>query len=438
MNHVETAEPQSGLVMLAVCAVVAGTFGGVLGAFFRFALESADRWRNAFIGWAHSEHAPGFVIVLLAASAATALAARLVRRSPHAIGSGIPHVEAALNGELAPAPAALIPVKFIGGVLAIGAGLALGREGPSVQMTATIANEIGKLFRRSADDCRILIAAGAGAGLATAFNAPIAGTVFVLEELLRRFEMRTVVATLGASASAIAMARVLHGDAPDFQFGGVRLPGFGTVSACLMVGFITGLLGTAYCRTILCALAAADRLARWPSEARAALIGAAAGLLAWFAPELAGGGDPLTQSAIRGTGALSTVALAFVIRFGFGAISYAAATPGGLFAPMLVLGAQTGLVFGRIASLLFPNFPADPGAFAVVGMTAFFTAVVRAPATGIVLVTEMTGSYTLLLPMLTASFTAMIVPIVLRSAPIYDSLGARLPRERSRAAKPAP
>ncbi len=245
--------------------------------------------------------------------------------APAASGSGIPHVEAVLSGERPPAPLVLIPVKFIGGVLAIGAGLALGREGPTVQMGASIAHSLGVLFRRNAHDCRVLLAAGAGAGLATAFNAPMAGAVFVLEELLRRFDTRTTVAALGASAGAIAVSRLMRGDAPDFQFAMQAFPGFGTVPAHLVLGVVVGLLGVAYCRAILLALAASERLSRWPVESRAALVGAAVGLLAWLAPELAGGGDPLTQRALAGTGALAGIAFTVLIRFGLGAVSYAAA-----------------------------------------------------------------------------------------------------------------
>ena len=147
--------------------------------------SQADRFRNALIEWAHGQEAVGFLLVLAVCAGATAIAAWLVRRySPHAAGSGIPHVEAVLRGELPPIPFRLIPVKFFGGLLAIGAGLALGREGPTVQMGASLAHLVGKIFGRSWPDCRVLIAAGAGAGLGTAFNAPIAGAVFVLEELV--------------------------------------------------------------------------------------------------------------------------------------------------------------------------------------------------------------------------------------------------------------
>src|SRR4029077_14082634 len=176
------------LLILALLALVVGAASGLLGAIFLLLLERADSFRDSVILWAHSKAFMGFLLVGLGCAVATGAAAGLVRLySPQASGSGIPHVEAVLNEELPQAPFRIIPVKFIGGVLAIGAGLALGREGPSVQMAATIGHLIGKVFRRGWPDCRVLLAAGAGAGLATAFNAPIAGAIFVLEELVRRF-----------------------------------------------------------------------------------------------------------------------------------------------------------------------------------------------------------------------------------------------------------
>ena len=187
------------LTILAVLSVLIGAASGLIGAWFRIALDQADQLRNQMIAWAYGLNFPGLALVILVCGAATALAAWLVRRfSPYASGSGIPHVEGVLNRELPPAPFLLVPVKFVGGLLAIGAGLALGREGPSVQMGACVADLIGKVFWRRSADCLVLLAAGAGAGLATAFNAPIAGAVFVLEELVRRFDTRVAIATFGA------------------------------------------------------------------------------------------------------------------------------------------------------------------------------------------------------------------------------------------------
>jgi CIC family chloride channel protein len=435
----EAADGHGSLLVLALLSLVVGAAAGLVGAFFRLSLERADRWRDALITWAYGVGHAGLWLVIATCAAATALAAWLVRRySPHASGSGIPHVEAVLHEEIPQAPFRLISVKFVGGLLAIGSGLALGREGPSVQMGACIAHLIGRVFRRGLPDCLVLLAAGAGAGLATAFNAPIAGAVFVLEELVRRFDTRTTIATFGASAGAIAVAREVLGHAPDFHVEPLPYAGIGTVPVHLALGVLVGLLGIAYNRTLLGTLAAMDRLRRWPVELRAALIGAAVGLLAWFAPGLVGGGDAITQRTLAGAEALAVLPLILILRFGLGAVSYAAQTPGGLFAPMLVLGAQSGLLFGTVCGPWLPELTPDPKELAVVGMAAFFTAVVRAPLTGIILATEMTGSFTLLLPMLSSCFAAMLAPTLLRDPPVYDSLRERTLQTQKREEDRAP
>jgi CIC family chloride channel protein len=181
----------------------------------------------------------------------------------------------------------------------------------------------------------------------------------------------------------------------------------------------------AYNKAILGTLAAADAARRLPLEARAATIGAAIGVIAFAAPELVGGGDPLTQLALSGGTLALALPLVLALRFVMGAVSYAAGTPGGLFAPLLVLGAELGLVCAWSVG----GDGTPPAAYALVGMAAFFTAVVRSPLTGIVLVTEMTGTLTMLLPMVIASAMAMLVTTLLADPPIYDSLRERLLRD---------
>src|SRR5215831_1970913 len=218
------------LLVLALCSLIAGAAAGLLVAGFRLALQGADRFRDAALHWGHREGLVGFLVILGISATTTALAAWLVRRlSPHATGSGIPHVEAQLNGKWSGDPLLIVPVKFMGGLLAMGTGLALGREGPSVQMGASLAQLLGKVAHCNEDECKALLAAGAGAGLATTFNAPIAGAVFVLEELVRRFDLPTTITTLGASAGAIGVARFLLGQAPDFHVAPISYPGLGTV-----------------------------------------------------------------------------------------------------------------------------------------------------------------------------------------------------------------
>jgi len=414
------------LLVLSLLALLVGVASGLIGAVFRLTLEAADRFRSAAIAWAHGREVAGFLLIVGGCAAAVAFAALLVRRfSPYASGSGIPQVEAVLKDELPPPPPRLLLVKFFGGVLAIGSGLALGREGPSVQMGAAIAHVVGRLFRREWLDCKVLIAAGAGAGLATAFNAPIAGAVFTFEELVRRVEPRTAIAVLGASAAAIAVARVFLGPDPDFAVVPLAYVGARAWPLFAVLGAAAGFAGMLYNAALICTLGATDRLGRWPVEIRAAIIGASVGALGWILPNLVGGGEDITQRVLAGGTSLAVVPLAFLLRFGLGAASYAAATPGGLFAPLLVLGAQLGLLAGALCGVAFPGMGLEPRAFAVVGMAAFFTGVVQAPVTGIVLVTEMTASFPLLLPMISACFAAMLIPNLLGAAPIYDSLGAR-------------
>jgi CIC family chloride channel protein len=191
-----------------------------------------------------------------------------------------------------------------------------------------------------------------------------------------------------------------------------------------MLGAFAGFLGVAYNRALLAAVAGVERLRRVPVELQAGLIGGAVGVLAWVAPNLVGGGDGLTQRALNGEDGVAIVLVVFSIRFVLSILSYTAAVPGGIFAPLLVLGAQLGLVFGELCQFAFPSLGIQREAFALVGMAAFFIAVVRAPVTGIVLVTEMTANVTMLLPMLGAGFIAMLVPTLLRNMPIYDSLRA--------------
>lgn len=436
-DRVDRADRAEGnLLALAGLALVCGAVTGLVATAFRVVLTRAEQLRGEFIAFAHG--IPFGILLVVALPALAALvAAWMVRRfAPHASGSGIPHVEAVLHGKVKPAPLGLGLVKFIGGTLAIGSGLVLGREGPSVQMGAGIAVALGRLSQRNWADCRVLLAAGAGAGLATAFNAPIAGAIFVLEELVQRFEHRIALAALAAAGSAVTVSHLIIGDAPDFHLASLATPPAGSWPLFLLLGTIAGLLAVAYNRTILGTLALADRAGRLPVEARAGLIGAVVGTVAWFAPGLVGGGDDISQQILSGQAIVALMPVVFLLRFGLGALSYAAGTPGGLFAPMLVLGNVIGFLFGTAARQVSGiGLPAE--GFAVVGMAAFFAGVVRAPLTGIVLVGEMTGSTALLLPVVFASFAALLTAALLRAAPIYESLSERTMRLDARLAAPS-
>ena len=266
----EPAFDQADLLVTSGLALVVGALTGVVGALYRLALEAADRFRGVIVAFAQGEGLLGFTMLVAICAAAAFIAAWMVRRfSPHASGSGIPHVEAVLRGMAAPADFILLPVKFIGGVLAIGSGLALGREGPSVQIGAVIGHLVGSTARRGWPDCRALLAAGAGAGLATAFNAPMAGAVFVLEELVQKFEHRTALTALAASSTAIATAHFILGDALEFRLPPLDYPEPAVGPLFFVLGVAMGFLGIFYNWLLLRTLdvlreflADADRTAR--------------------------------------------------------------------------------------------------------------------------------------------------------------------------------
>jgi CIC family chloride channel protein len=422
--HTDGLSPRN-LLALGLTAPLAGLGAGLVGASFRLTLEEAGRLRDALIHLGGRSSFCGFAVVVALAAGAAAIAAWLVRRVPSAAGSGIPRVMAVLDGEAPPAPARVIPTKFVAGTLAIGAGLVLGREGPSVQMGASIAYQTGRLLRRTQADCRALLAAGAGAGFATAFNAPIAGAMFVLEALVRRFEARIAIAALAASAVAIWVGRVLTGNAPDYVVGRLTEPGFAEMPLFVVLGAAAGLAGILYNRTLLAGLRTADRMTALPVELRAASVGAATGAIAWFAPSLVGGGEVLVQQALSDAGTLAILPLLFLVRLVMIACSVSSGTPGGLLVPFLVLGAELGLWLGKLCALALPSMAIQPQGFAVVGMAALFAAIVRAPLTAIVLVTEMTADVTMLLPMIVACSVAMLLPALFGENSILESLRQR-------------
>ncbi|MEZ5211942.1 ClC family H(+)/Cl(-) exchange transporter [Gordonia sp. (in: high G+C Gram-positive bacteria)] len=423
-HDTDPGESDTALVGFVAVAAIVGAATGVVAATFRLLLDQAEHLRAELSGWTHGSWW-GVVVTIAVCSACAAAACALVYRvEPHAEGSGIPRVEAVVAGRAEPGRLRLLPIKYLGGLLSIGSGMALGREGPSVQMGGSIAGAVAALTRRCDADLRILTAGGAAAGLATAFNAPLAGGIFVLEELVRRFDPRTTVATLVACAAGFAAARPLVGDRPEFTVPALPSPAIHDAGWVLCVGVVTGIAGVLYSKTLLRTLRAADRSSA-PPEVRAAAIGAVIGILVWCAPDLAGGGDQLTQNALSGHGAVATTLGVFALRFGLGAVSYAAGTPGGLFAPMLVLGADLGLVVGLLGHQVWPGGDVSPSAMALIGMAAFFTAVVHAPVTGIVLAAEMTGATNQLPPMLGACAIAYLIAITLRSRPVYDLLAER-------------
>ena len=232
-------------------------------------------------------------------------------------------------------------------------------------------------------------------------------------------------AALVASSASDVVTRFATGQDPVFHIRDFPIPPLTAIPAFLVVGCLAGVLGVMYNRDLLAALDSFGRLRRLRFGLAVAAVGALAGLTAWFLPTAAGGGYPLLDVMFAGKMGLSAVFGYFALRFVLTMVSYGCGAPGGIFAPLLVLGALLGVLVGAVAHRLIPGLAYYPAAFAVVGMGAYFSAIVRAPLTGIVLMLEMTGRYNQMLPLLLACFAAYAVADAMGDRPIYEALMER-------------
>ncbi len=404
-------------------AALVGACAGVTALLFRAALTLADTARNQFITWAQQYPAFGWIFPVLLTMLGAGISVAITRRyAPEASGSGIPHLEAVLRRFRKLRWKRVLPVKFFGGIIAIGSGLALGREGPTVQMGGAVGDGVSRLLKVSERERLTLISAGAGAGLAAAFNAPLSGLVFVLEEIRRDFQPIVFGAALVAAIIADIIARIGTGQFPVFAVPSYPVVPLASLPIFAVAGIVAGVLGVLFNRGLVFTL---DQFARIPARfilPAAMLTGGLVGLTGWFAPRLIGSGHALAEAALRGELLLYSIPLFILLRFLLTLTSYGTGAPGGIFAPLLVIGALLGLAIGLIAHNLWPQVVPTPAVFAVVGMAAFFTAIVRAPLTGIMLIVEMTGNYNQILPLLVACFCAYAAAELIKDLPIYEAL----------------
>ncbi len=404
-------------------AALVGLIAGLVALLFRASLAAADFLRNSLYDWAKNIPTWGWVFPVLFTLLGAGISVALTRRfAPETSGSGIPHLEAVLHRFRKLEWKRVLPVKFFGGILAIGSGLALGREGPTVQMGGAVGDLVSKWLNVSGRERLTLISAGAGAGLAAAFNAPLSGLVFVLEEVRRDFQPIVFGAAFVAAAIADIVARIGEGQLPIFSVPSYPVPSLSALPIFALLGITAGLLGVVFNQSLLFTINQYNRIpAKWIVPV-AALTGGIVGLVGWFSPILIGSGHDLAETALTGRLLLSSIPLFFLMRFLLTTTSYSTGAPGGIFAPLLVLGAMIGLAIGQIAHSISPELVPIPAIFAVVGMAAYFTAIVRAPLTGIMLIIEMTGNYSQMLPLLVSCFCAYIVAEGFKNLPIYESL----------------
>ena len=434
--------------ILVVEGVLIGLITGALISVFRLMLTGADSVRNRMAEAATGS--TGAALIWLAVILVlTIVITILLEVEPDIAGSGIPQVEAELRGQKDMNWWRVITAKMVGCALAIGGGLALGREGPSIQLGAMVGKGFARTGHRLLTEERLLVTCGAGAGLSAAFGAPLAGAIFSLEELHRNFSAEVLLSTMAASAAADFVAVNVFGFTPVFGFDvdhGLPLRHYWTV---IIVGIAVGFFGILYNRTIAFMQDLFDRIGKISAKVagsalrrrafnltdahlnafgdRASKAGrlltvfALAYILVFACPEALGSGSFLVGEISHGNFALAGLAALLLIKFVFSTASFGSGSPGGIFLPLLVLGALTGGLVSRLLGV-FGFDQRYITALVVIAMAGYFSAIVRAPVTGVVLITEMTGDFTCLLPLVLSALIAYLIAEAFGAEPIYTQL----------------
>jgi CIC family chloride channel protein len=348
-------------------ALVVGVVAGLIASVFRIALQWCELSRIGLLERLPSGEALALSLAAGAVGGGTGL--WLVRRfAPEAAGSGIPQLKSVVMGRSQLHWARVLPVKFLAGIAGIGGGLTMGREGPTIQMGGATGLMVSNWFRvkQGEGERKALISAGAAAGLAAAFNAPLAGLIFVLEELTGNLTPVVFVASFLAAVAADVVCRVATGETPVFALHGAPAPSLHALPLAAVIGAVAGLGGVFFNRCLIGSLAFFDRLKAWPPFAVGAGAGIFVGMAAWIYPAVSGSGVLLSERALSGGIAIRWVLVLIAVRFVLTLVSYGSGSAGGFFAPLLVLGSLGGLAVGAAIHRFLPGWAAFPETFAVI------------------------------------------------------------------------
>jgi CIC family chloride channel protein len=422
------------LALGAVCGLVAVAFHeAIRGAqellFDRYGPADGTGW----IAW----------VVLVPAAGGVLAGLVLQYVVPSARGSGIPQVKTAYALDTSGTRLRDAVGKFGVCVLQLGSGASLGREGPTVQICAGVATSIGRWLALSPANLRRLIPVGAAAGVAAAFNAPIAAVTFVIEEIVGTLDGTVLSGVVIAAALAAVVEHSILGGHPVLQAPvAAGLHHAASLPLYVVLGVLAGFASIAFTDFLLATRERFRRASRLPEWSRPGVGGLATGALAAVGIGLtgesgiAGGGYETLSRALHGELALHVLALLCVLKLLATVASYSSGGAGGIFAPTLFVGAMLGGLVGNADVWLFGH-EAGPelSSFALVGMGAVFAGVVRAPMTSVLIVFEMTGGYELVLPLMIANVVAYAIARHHRPTPIYEALlaqdGVHLPHGQS-------
>lgn len=418
-------------VILIGEGLLVGAAAGLVILAYRVVLTYAAVWLNEILAFARKS--PVTIALWFVVLAVLAVAVGLlVRMEPMISGSGIPQLEGEMAGKLNQTWWKVLAAKFVGGALALFAGLSLGREGPSIQLGAMVGKGISRGLDRGKTEEKFLLTCGASAGLSAAFHAPLAGVMFCLEEVHKNFSVSVLVSVMTASVTADFLSANILGMEPVFNFSIGNVLPYSHYGLLILLGIILGVLGVFYNWFTLKVQSLYQKSSRLNEITRLLIPFMLAGVLGFTMPEVLGSGHELIMELTRNEMLLGDALLILVVRFMFSAVSFGSGAPGGIFFPLLVLGAFIGGVFGLFCVQYFGMDMDYVNNFIMLAMAGYFTAIVRAPLTGIILIFEMTGSVSQMLSLSVISIVAYIVATLMNSEPIYESLLDRLLKKQGK------
>jgi Chloride channel protein EriC len=397
--------------------ILTGVVAGLLVVIYRLGIEYGTG--IAVKAYAFIKIHPVFILLWVAAAVAVGLfVAWLVRLEPMAAGSGIPQVEGVVLFGLKMKWYTILFVRFAGGILCSFFGLSLGREGPSIQIGAAGSQAVAKKMCKSKIEENYLITGGAAAGLAAAFNAPLSGVMFALEEVHRSFSPVILLSATTASLTADFVSKYFFGLKPVLDFATVPQLPISLYAWLIPLGVLSGLAGSLMNKTLLGFQALYSRLPGFLRVIVALLIALPCGM---FVPTVLGSGQNLIQFAESARSGILMLLILIAVKLLFTSTSFGSGAPGGIFMPILAVGALTGSVFGILAT--HAGLPSQyiPD-FAVCAMAGALSSSVKAPITSILLTAEMSGSLIHMLPVAACAFLALLVSDFLKVEPVYEAL----------------
>jgi H+/Cl- antiporter ClcA len=408
--------------------VLVGTLAGVVVSLFRLAIEKIGEMLP-YIYHQLKIHPlwliPWSLLMILLA----VVVGYLIKSEPNIKGSGIPQVEGQLKDDITISWWSVLWKKFVGGILSVGMGLFLGREGPSIQLGASCAQGIAIKMKASKSEEKILLSSGAAAGLAAAFNAPVAGLLFVVEEVHHNFSPLVWLTSFAAALMSNFVSLTFFGLQPVLHLGDIPSLPLKYYWLLILLGILLGVLGRFY-QIILLALDKWYTYLPLPSYFRGILPFIFVIPVGLFFPHSLGGGNQIILALGQHSPTLIALLGLLGLRFAFSMISYGSGLPGGIFLPILTLGAVIGSLFANLAVTVFGLEPFFVKDFIVIAMAGYFAAIGKAPLTAIILVTEMVGSLVHLMPLGLTALVAYIVVDILGGDPIYESLLERLVKSK--------